>query len=109
MHQPASHPQQSARVQDCSVTISFGSFAMGIDRKAAARAEQIVASDRSVVELTRSRAGIEGEYALCVRTSSRGAALRLFERLRQTFRAPVYAPVSVTGPAGSFSAPVVRR
>lgn len=93
----------------CAVTVRFGSFATGIDRKAALRAERLIRAEAGVTGVTRSPPGIEGEYALCVRTSSRQAAARMFERLRQAFTAPVRAPVSITGPDGRFSAPLERR
>lgn len=89
---------------DCDVTASFGSFAMGIDRRAAAAIEALVRADPSVTQVTRSPYGIEGEYRLCVGTRSAGDAAKLFERLRQSLREPVRGPVTITGPQGSYSA-----
>lgn len=90
---------------DCDVTVTFGSFAMGIDRRTAAAIEELVRADASVTQVTRSPYGIEGEYTLCVLTRSKAAAARLFKRLKQSLTQPVKAPVSIQGPPGTFSAP----
>lgn len=90
----------------CGVTVRFGSFATGIDAKAAARVEQLIASDPAVASVTRSRPGIEGEYALCATTASSTSAAELFERLRKALAAPVRAPVSLLGPGRAYSPPV---
>lgn len=97
------------RQTQCDVTVSFGSFAVGIDRRAAAMVEQLVRADRSVTEVTRSASGIEGEYRLCVRTRSRAEAAQLFERLKQSLAEPVKAPVSIQGPQSTFTAPLVSN
>lgn len=102
---PATATATSSEAAPCAVTVRFGSFAMGIDRKAALRAEQLIGAEAGVTAITRSPPGIEGEYALCVRTASRAVAVRLFDRLRDGLASPVRAPVSITGPGGTFSAP----
>lgn len=102
-------PPQSRRRSGCDVTIGFGSFATGIDHKAAATVERLVMADRSVTRVTRSPHGREGEYSLCVRTASREHSIKLFETLEKSLREPVDAPVFVNGPGRSFSAPPARR
>lgn len=93
---------------ECAVTVRFGSFAMGIDRMAVLRVERLIATEVGVSGVTRGPPGIEGDHALCIRTSSPAAAARLFERLRQALSVPVRAPVSVTTPDGRFFAPIER-
>lgn len=90
--------------RSCDVTVDFGSFASGIDGRAAARVEQLVGAADEVIELSRSPYGIEGEYRLCVRTRSASGAQRLFERLKFLLANPVRAPVTVRGPQGTFVA-----
>lgn len=97
-------PEESGDWADCPLTIQFGSFAVGPDRKAAAAIDRLLRSDESA-SVTRSPYGREGEYSLCVRTSSKDHAVRLFEAVREILRAGVRAPVSVKGPFESFSAP----
>ncbi len=88
----------------CDVTVAFGSFAMGIDRRAAARVDRVIRS--SQIRVTRSAYGREGEYSLCIRVRSTEQAVSLFEKLRESLRVPVRAPVSLRGPHESYSAPV---
>ncbi len=102
-------PARSGRRAGCDVTIGFGSFATGIDHKAAATVERLVMADRSVIRVTRSPHGREGEYSICVQMRSREHAIKLFETLEKSLREPVNAPVFVHGPDRSFSAPPARR
>lgn len=90
----------------CDVQIYFGSYATGIDRAAAATVHQLLGSDPAVAEVSRSPSGMEGDYTLCAHTTSAEAAASLFERLIGALPGPVTAPISVTGPNGSYSAPV---
>lgn len=93
----------------CDVSVLFGSFAMGIDRSAAAAVEQLVRDGPEAAEATRSPYGIEGEYLLCIRTRSRSAGAQLFEKLKRTLEKPVRAPVTISGPQGTFTAPVATN
>lgn len=93
----------------CEVSVHFGSFATGIDGRAAATVERLIQSDRNVAQVSRSPRGIEGEYTLCVRARSQAAAARLFDRVKQGLAEPVRAPVTVTGPQGSYSAPIAAK
>lgn len=94
----------------CAMTVRFGSFATGIDGKAAARVERLIADQPGVTGVARSPPGIEGEYSIRVRTTSSESAARLFDRLGHALATPVRAPVSLTGPDGStISAPLEQR
>ncbi len=93
---------------ECHVTVGFGSFATGIDRRAAALVERLVAADPLVARATRVTLGPEGEYAICVRAASTQAANRLFRALKAALAEPVRAPVVLEGPQGAFRASVRR-
>lgn len=94
---------------ECDVIVGFGSFATGIDRKAAERVEQLVAADRRVVSASRVTRGPEGEYAICLRTDSPQAASGLFRSLKAALAEPVLAPVVLEGPEGGFRATLRRK
>lgn len=96
------------QVPACDVSVTFGSYATGIDRRAAAAVERLLGADPAVAQLGRSPFGIEGEYRLCVGTPSSTAAAQLFERLKLVLAQPVTAPVTLTGPTGSYSVPPAR-
>lgn len=95
------------RTARCGVTVSFGSYAMGIDRPAAAEVDRIVAGDAGVTSVTREGAGREGEYALCIETRSPEAAQRLFERIRAVLPADPRGPIRVR--SGEKSVALPRR
>lgn len=97
-------PEEIEGWAGCVLAIHFGSFAVGPDLKAAARVDRILRSSR--IRVTRSAYGREGEYSLCVRVRSTEQAMNLFEKLRESLRMPVRAPVSLRGPRESFSAPI---
>jgi hypothetical protein len=80
---------------DCALTIRFGSYAMGIDRPAAARIEAFLAGRREVAGTERRPWGREGEYDLCVRTRPRADAIALFEALRPLVPAKALGPIEV--------------
>ena len=89
----------------CSLTVSFGSYAMGIDRPAAAEVERIVGADPAVISVTREGAGREGEYALCVETRSGTGAQRLFERVRAALPADPRGPITLRSGKKSYAVP----
>ncbi|HEX8192242.1 MAG TPA: hypothetical protein VF552_05025 [Allosphingosinicella sp.] len=95
----ASQPPQAAPAA-CALEIEFGSYAMGIDRTALARVEQLLAGDGAVTSVTRRNWGREGEITLCV--SVRGAADRdrLFTAVSALFPARPHGPLSVTTDTG---------
>ena len=89
----------------CSVTVRFGSYAMGIDAGAAAAIDKRVAADPNVTGVTREGAGREGEYALCIRTRDKAAAARLAQSLGPLLPAKPRGPISIEGPEGRIDAP----
>jgi glutamate synthase domain-containing protein 2 len=89
----------------CQVTVRFGSYAMGIDSGAAAAIDALLAGSPDVRGVTRTGAGREGEYVLCVRTSNTAAASRLMASMRPLLPAKPRGPISVEGPNGRIDAP----
>ena len=83
----------------CDLTVSFGSYAMGIDRPALARVRRILAH-RDVRSVEDIQAGREGEIALCVRTRTAAAAGRLFNRIRAVLPANPRGPISARTASG---------
>lgn len=79
----------------CSLTVSFGSFAMGIDRGAAARIEPAILGHPGVRSVTRHRWGMEGEYTLCVQTREDADAEALFEQLRPLVPKAPRGPIKI--------------
>lgn len=92
----------------CDLSISFGSYAMGIDRPALAAVRKILA-DRAVRAVEETRGGIEGEIHLCVRTRRAADANRLFDRIRAVLPAAPHGPIAVRTASGRrFHAPPRR-
>lgn len=87
---PAPIPDVAAQPADCSLTVRFGSYAMGIDREAATRIEALLAAERGSA-VTRHGWGREGEYDLCVKTRSQAEAETLLARIRAHPRRPTRA------------------
>ena len=83
------------RAPDCALTVRFGSYAMGIDRAAAARIETFLARRRDVAGTERRPWGREGEYDLCVRLRPGADTVALFEALRPLVPAEPVGPVEV--------------
>lgn len=79
----------------CPLTVSFGSYAMGIDRAAAARIETFLKGDPAVAGMDRRPWGREGEYTLCVRLKPRASAAALFERLKPLVPKKGAGPVEI--------------
>jgi hypothetical protein len=84
-----------AAAPDCILTVRFGSYAMGIDRPAAARIETFLAGRREVAQTQRRPWGREGEYDLCVRLKPKADPLALFEALRPLVPAKPVGPIEV--------------
>lgn len=80
---------------DCALIVRFGSYAMGIDRPAAARIEAFLAGRPDVAATQRYPWGREGEYDLCVRTRPQADAVALFEALRPLVPAKAVGPIEV--------------
>jgi hypothetical protein len=89
----------------CSVTVRFGSYAMGIDTASAAAVDKLLDGNKDVTSLTRSGAGREGEYALCVSTLDAAAAARLVDRIVALLPAKPRGPITVEGAGRRVEAP----
>lgn len=71
----------------CSVSVQFGSYAMGIDGKSFERVERYVARNTRLVSGSRvDRWGREGERTVCITTRSRGATSRVFADIKSLIR-----------------------
>jgi hypothetical protein len=94
---PLPAPRHAAPVVpgDCTITIAFGSYAMGIDRPTLARMERTLQGDRRVRRFTRHPWGREGEVTLCIYTRTYGGAGDLSRQLRAMIPARPRGPVSV--------------
>ena len=79
----------------CPLTVSFGSYAMGIDRGALARVDALLKRDRTVRGVDRQRAGREGEITLCVQIRTERQARQLARRVRALIPARPNGPVTI--------------
>jgi hypothetical protein len=100
-----SAPAPTEPVAACSVTIRFGSYAMGIDAATAAAVDKLIAGNRDVKEVSRSAAGREGEYALCISTRDAAAATRLFDRVAALLPERPRGPISLEAAGRHVEAP----
>jgi hypothetical protein len=96
-------PAKAATIRDstgkasgCALRVDFGSYAMGIDGTAAQAIERTILSARGVGQVTRHRWGREGEYTLCVRMRTAGAAAALFQRLRPLLPPKPHGPITLS-------------
>ena len=89
----------------CALEVRFGSYAMGIDRAAAARIEALVAADKAVRGVRRIGEGREGEYALCVTAASPRALAPLSRRIRGAIPKTPRGPIVVLHSGTEFRAP----
>jgi hypothetical protein len=97
---PVSEPPR-----DCPLTISFGSYAMGIDGRTLERVTALLTHDRGVKAIEQHRWGREGEVTLCARTRSEADARRLFQAVRARLPRKPRGPVTVTTNRARFTAP----
>ncbi|MEN3746958.1 hypothetical protein TPR58_07250 [Sphingomonas sp. HF-S3] len=79
----------------CSVTVSFGSYAMGIDRPALERTERLLKRDRTVRRTSSHRWGREGEMTLCAITRRPADARRLFQRVKAALPRDPRGPITI--------------
>lgn len=89
----------------CSVTVRFGSYAMGTDTGTAAAVGKLLEGDRDVKEVSRSAAGREGEFALCISTRDTAAAARLFARIEALLPERPRGPITLEGAGRRVEAP----
>ena len=97
--------EAAAEEEACSLIVRFGSYAMGIDRGAAAAVEKLIAEDRAVTAVRRESAGREGEYGLCAATRSEADARRLFAEIREILPLRPHGPIHLTAGALRYSVP----
>ncbi len=108
---PAAGPEPRAAspgpgTADCPLTISFGSYAMGIDRPTLAAVETLLAGEPAATSVERRGWGREGEVTLCVRLSDAAAAEPIARRIAALFPADPRGPLRVaTGDGYAFEAP----
>jgi hypothetical protein len=105
-------PRAAKRVpaaEECPLTISFGSYAMGIDRPTLAAVESLLAREAAVTAVERRGRGREGEIALCVRLAGPAAAEPIARRIAALFPAQPRGPLRVSAGTGYvFEAPQRR-
>jgi hypothetical protein len=82
--------------QGCALTVSFGSYAMGIDGETYAAVSRLLAHDRGMQAIEQYRWGREGELTLCARTRSGADARRLAARVKALVPAKPRGPVTVS-------------
>ena len=100
------HPRGSAIPADCPLRVQFGSYAMGIDNRAAEAVRALLDGDSGVASVEHYPWGREGEYTLCIRVRTDGDARRLFGAIARLFPADPLGPLSVSTRDGlRFDAP----
>jgi hypothetical protein len=93
---------------DCDLSVSFGSYAVGIDAPVLAAVRTILA-DPAVRSIEDRPWGREGEVTLCVRTRRAADADRLFGRIRTALPAKPRGPIGLRTASGlSFDSPPRR-
>ncbi len=95
-----------AQAEPCPLTVTFASYAMGIDGGTYAKVDRLLKRDRGVRHVDAKRWGREGEVTLCVKTRSRADARRLFVRVKAQFPPKPRGPLTVETASGlKFHAP----
>lgn len=81
---------------DCPLTISFGSYAMGIDAQAFDTIVRSLRYDRAVHGIQQRNWGREGERTLCVNVGNKPSeARRVFNRVKALFPKRPRGPLTV--------------
>ncbi|MCW3847766.1 hypothetical protein OF829_10985 [Sphingomonas sp. LB-2] len=80
---------------DCPLTVTFGSYAMGIDGGTYDRVLRLLRNDRGVSRVEVRAWGREGEKTLCAVTRSSVDARRLFARVKGLFPRKPRGPLTV--------------
>lgn len=99
----ASAQSQSAPAK-CDVTVTFGSYAMGIDRPTFDKVDRLLARDRRVAKTDQQRWGREGEVTICAKARRRADIAPLFYRIKALFPRNPRGPLTVAAGARKFSA-----
>lgn len=83
--------------EGCDVEVSFGSYAMGVDRDLKARIVAFVDGNDDVLDATETPWGREGESTLCVQATSSAGMNRIYDRVASMIPArSERAPTTVT-------------
>ncbi len=93
---PADLPQEVPVVvkTGCDVTVSFGSYGMGVDRGLKYGILSFVSSDEEATAGPERRWGREGESTVCIMTDSAAARERIYDGI--VARIPDYSPIAPT-------------
>lgn len=111
---PQRRPLEPVRVDEvranCPLTVSFGSYAMGIDSGAFDATLRLLSRDRGVTRIEQRNWGREGERTLCAVTRSRADARRLYARVKAIFPRKPRGPLTVALRGGpEYHSPQPRR
>lgn len=102
---PAAAAPQRGVPDTCSLTVSFGSYAMGIDQPTLQRTQRLLKRDRLVRNVTSHRWGREGEVTLCAMTRRSSDTRRLFQRVKSSLPRDPRGPITIEARTGqSFTA-----
>jgi hypothetical protein len=84
---PPAPPAAQAESEACSVSVRFGSYAMGIDSAAFDRVEHYATRNRRLVAGVRVTPwGREGERTVCIVTRSKSATSRVYADVTSLIR-----------------------
>lgn len=85
---------------DCPLTVSFGSYAMGIDSQAFSSILRTLQYDRAVTRIEQRNWGREGERTLCATIRKPAEARRVFKRVKALFPRTPRGPLTVETRSG---------
>lgn len=88
----------------CDVTVTFGSYAMGIDRPTYEKVDRLLKRDRRAAKTEQQRWGREGEVTLCTKVRRRADVAPLFYRIKTLFPRNPRGPLIVEAQGRKFSA-----
>ena len=111
---PQRRPLEPVRVDEiranCPLTVSFGSYAMGIDSRTFDATLRLLSRDRAVTRIEQRNWGREGERTLCAVTRKPADARRLFTRVKALFPRKPHGPLTVKLAGGrDYHSPQSRR
>ncbi|WP_282009788.1 hypothetical protein [Brevundimonas aveniformis] len=95
-------------IRVCDLTVSFGSYAMGVDQELKSRILTLVAQEPGLDNTEERPWGREGESNLCIHAPRPGQADRLYDQIAEMI--PTYserAPTTVTHRDGRSEASVM--
>lgn len=84
----------------CSLTVSFGSYAMGIDQPTLQRTQRLLKRDRLVRNVTSHRWGREGEVTLCAMIRRSSDTPRVFQRVKSSLPRDPRGPITIEARGG---------